>query len=93
MELKVLRLTEDGCGIYVVRSAKSVWSKTSSGFMKTICGPHTATYNVKNCFYDFDIAGSAILKECWHQLSCILADYPLEHDEVKRAFDILWEFA
>ena len=89
MELKVLHLTEDE--VYVVQSTKSVWLKTEKGFMKTICGPHTATYNVKDCFYG-DFEDSTVLMDCYEKLADIPADHPLENDELKRAFDILWAF-
>lgn len=89
MELRALHLTEDE--VYVVQSAKSVWLKTEKGFMKTICGPHTATYNVKDCFYG-NIEDSAVLMDCYEKLADIPANNPLENDEHKRAFDILWAF-
>lgn len=89
MELKVLHLTEDE--VYVVQSAKSVWLKTEKGFMRTICGPHIATYNVKDCFYG-NLEDSTILMDCYEKLADIPANNPLENDEYKRAFDILWAF-
>lgn len=89
MELKVLHLTEDE--VYVVQSAKSVWLKTEKGFMKTICGPRMATYNVKDCFYG-NFEDSTILMDCYEKLVDIPADSPCKNNEHKRAFDILWAF-
>ena len=69
MELKVLHLTEDE--LYVVQSAKSIWLKTEKGFMKTIYGPHTATYNVKDCFYG-NLEDSAVLMDCYENQQIFL---------------------
>lgn len=87
MELKVLHLTEDE--VYVVQSAKSVWLKTEKGFMKTICGPHAATYNIKDCFYG-DIEDSLLQKYCYERLADMPANCPIHDDAAEGAFDILW---